>query len=780
MERISVLGSLRETGSTDRRVRFMTAYGLAVLGVGAATLLRLPLEPFLHGRAPYALYYLTILWMAWYGGVGPTIAAIVLSLAASWAFIVPTSEPGYPATVVIFLVVSTAMVLMAKAARAMQDRSYYLAAMVDSSDDAIVTKNLEGVIQSWNGGAERLFGYTAREIVGRPVATLIPAEHQNEERQILERLRRGERIEHFETVRLAKSGRRIDVSLTVSPVRDRFGEIIGASKVARDISDRKRAAEIIAAEREWFSQTLESIGDAVIATDSRGRVEFMNPVAERLTGWSTDEARGRSCDDVFRIVNETTREVVESPVARVLRLGTVVGLANSTVLIAADGTERPIDDSGAPIRLGDGQIRGVVLVFRDISERRRAEAERHDAQTERERLLEAERAARSEAEQANRSKDEFVAMVSHELRTPLNAISGWTRLLKDGPNDVETIRRGIEVIERNTRAQEQLIADLLDMSRIISGKLRLDVHDVDLIAIIRASIEATRPAADAKGIAVESTLDPSVAETTGDPTRLQQCIWNLLTNAIKFTPQGGRVRITLGRSGSHVEISVSDNGIGIPSDFLPFVFERFRQAETAASRRFGGLGLGLTIVKQLVELHGGHARVDSRGEGQGATFTLAFPVRALRGRAITTITESDPRGSLDHLRVLLVEDDPDNRDVLRRLLEQHHALISMAGSAREALEMMPTVRPSILVSDIGLPGMDGYELIRRIRQLEQMSGGRIPAIALTAHASADDRTKALRAGYQAHITKPVEPRELVATIVSLTGLVSGQVSALGS
>jgi PAS domain S-box-containing protein len=715
--------------------------------------------------------------MAWYGGVGPTIAAIVLSLASSWAFVVPISEPGYPATIGMFLLVSTAMVLMAKAARAMQDRSHYLAAMVESSDDAIVSKNLEGVIQSWNAGAERLFGYTAREIVGRPVTTLIPPEHQDEERQILDRLRRGERIEHFETVRLAKSGRRIDVSLTVSPVRDRFGEIIGASKVARDISNRKRAAEILAAERDWFSQTLRSIGDAVIATDSCGHVEFMNPVAERLTGWRSHEARGRSCDDVFRIVNETTRQVVESPVARVLRLGTVVGLANSSVLIAVDGSERPIDDSGAPIRGSDGQIKGVVLVFRDISERRRAEVERHDAVTERERLLEAERAARAEAEQANRSKDEFVAMVSHELRTPLSAITGWTQLLKDRPDDIDMIRRGIEVIERNTRAQAQLIADLLDMSRIISGKLRLDVHDVDLIAVIRDAIEAIRPAADAKGIAVESTLDPSVAATTGDPARLQQCIWNLLANAIKFTPQGGRVRITLGRSGSHIEISVSDNGIGIPSDFLPFVFERFRQAETPASRRSGGLGLGLTIVKQLVELHGGQARVDSGGEGQGATFTLAFPVRALRGEAIATPAETDPRSSLDHLRVLLVEDDSDNREVLRRLLEQHHAAISTAGSANEALEMMPTVRPSILVSDIGLPGIDGYELIRRIRQMDAVSGGRIPAIALTAHASSADRTKALRAGYQAHITKPVEPRELLATIVSLTGLMSGQASA---
>jgi PAS domain S-box-containing protein len=760
----------------DRRHSPPSAYGLAILAIGGVTLLRLPLEPLLHSRAPYALYYLPILLVAWYGGVGPTTVAVALSLASAWAFVVPEWGLSHYATSGLFLVVSGAMVLMARAARATQDARSLLASIVESSEDAIVTKDLEGTIQSWNQGAERLFGYAAGEIVGRPVTLLIPPEHQDEEREILERLRRGERISHFETVRLTKGGRRIDVSLTVSPVRDRFGDIIGASKVARDISDRKRAAQEIAAEREWLGRTLESIGDAVIATDAHGKIVFLNPVAERLTGWGASEARGRSCDDVFRIVHENTRAVVESPVARVLRLGTVVGLANSTTLIAADGTERPIDDSGAPILGSDGKVRGVVLVFRDISERRHAEAERRDAVSERERLLESERAARAEAEHANRSKDEFVAMVSHELRTPLNVIMGWTQILKGSPQDVETVRRAIDVIERNTRTQEQLISDLLDMSRIISGKLRLDVRDIDLVGLINAALETTRSAAEAKGISIDSTLDPSVAATTGDPTRLQQCIWNLLSNAIKFTPQGGRVAVTLRRSDSHVEVSVSDNGIGIRPEFLPFVFERFRQADTSSSRRSVGLGLGLAIVKQLAELHGGGVRVESRGDGQGATFTLALPVSALRADAATTRAEPDVHLSLDQVKVLLVEDEPDNREVLRRVLEQHHASVSTAASAHEALEMMPKVRPSILLSDIGLPEMDGYELIRRVRQIDAASGGRIPAIALTAHASSDDRTKALRAGYQAHIAKPVQPRELVATIVSLAGLIAGQVS----
>jgi PAS domain S-box-containing protein len=748
------------------------AYALVVAAIAAVTLLRLPLDHFyLHGRAPYALYYIPILVAAWYGGVGPTLAAILVSLACAWAFVVPRVEPGYNFSVVPFLLVSSAMVLLARAARARQEESEFLASIVESSDDAIVTKDLEGVIRSWNPGAERLFGYGSDEIVGRPVSTLIPPEHQDEERGILERLRSGERIDHFETVRIAKDGRRIDVSLTISPVRGRFGEIIGASKVARDISDRKSVAEAIAAEREWLDRTLQSIGEAVIATDAQGKVVFLNPVAERLTGWTSADARGKSSDEVFRIVNESTRETVESPIARVLRLGTVVGLANSTLLIAADGSERPIDDSGAPIIGSDGKVRGVVLVFRDISDRRRVEAERRIAVIERERLFESERAARGDAEQANRSKDEFIAMVSHELRTPLTAIMGWTQIVKRKPTDAETVRRGIEVIERNTRSQEQLISDLLDMSRIISGKLRLEVRDVDLIAIINAAIETTRPAADARGIAVSSSVDQSVAATTGDPTRLQQCVWNLLSNAIKFTPQGGRVAVSLNRSESHVEITVTDNGIGIRPDFLPFVFERFRQAETGTSKRSGGLGLGLAIVRQLIELHGGHARVESLGEGRGATFTLALPIRAVRAAAVMS-QDPDVMVVLDHVNVLLVEDDPDNREVLRTILEQHHASVSATASAREALEILSSARPNILISDIGLPDIDGFELIRRIRQLDPSEGGRIPAVALTAHASAEDRTKALRAGFQAHIAKPVDPRELVASIASLAGLMA--------
>jgi PAS domain S-box-containing protein len=721
------------------------------------------------GRAPYALYYLAVLVTAWFCGVGPTLVAILLSALSAWTFIVPGTEPGYLATIPVFLVVSGAMLVMARAVRRIQEETAYHSAVIESSNDAVITKDLNAVIRSWNAAAERIFGYTAAEAVGRPVTILIPPEQWAEEENILAHIRTATRIEHFETVRRAKNGNSIDVSLTISPIRDGFGTVIGASTIARDITERKRTMAALDAQREWINRTMESIGDAVIATDAEGKISFMNPIAERLTGWSGVEAKGHDCEDVFHIVQESTRNVVESPVRRVLRDGTVVGLANSTILIAKDGTERPIDDSGAPIRSNDGRVLGVVMVFRDISERRHSETERLTANTEREHLLERERAARSEAEAASRSKDEFVAMVSHELRTPLNAILGWTEILAHSLNDPETAKRGVEVIARNARAQQHLISDLLDMSRIISSKLRLDVRDIDLIAVIRSAIETIRPAADARGIAIESTLDPSVALTTGDAGRLEQCVWNFLSNAIKFTPQGGAVTVTLGRSDSHVEITVSDNGIGIRPEFLPHVFERFKQAE-AGERRSTGLGLGLAIVKQIVELHGGTVRADSAGEGQGATFSIVLPVRALRASTAPPSPGPERRGSLKGLTVLLVEDDADNREILKALLETHHAEVWPATSAAQALEILEQQRPSILVSDIGLPEMDGYGLIRRIRATS--GAERIPAIALTAHASATDRTKAMRAGYQAHIAKPVEPAELVATVAALTQLVS--------
>ena len=514
-----------------------------------------------------------------------------------------------------------------------QERAY-LAAIVEWSDDAIISKDLNGIVRSCNAAAERMFGYTATELVGNPVRLIIPADRQAEEDDILARLRKGESIDHFETVRCAKDGRLLDVSISVSPVRDSKGRVVGASKIARDITDQKRAA------------------------------------------------------------------------------------------------------------------------------------------AERERLLEAERAARAEAERAIRVKDDFVAMVSHELRTPLNAILGWAQLMTRARTDQSVISRGIDVIARNTRLQAQLISDLLDISRIVAGKLQIETRSVDLRAVVGHAVETIEEEGRARGVEIVTSLDEGASLVSGDPSRLQQIVWNLLSNAIKFTPRGGEVRVSLRFHGPVARIEVADNGAGIRPDFLPRVFDRFHQADRSITRRYGGLGLGLAIVKHLVEVHGGEVTAESAGEGQGATFRVTLPVvgDAMEHERRREGTDSADIGvGLDAIRLLVVEDEADTLEFLRRLLTTHGATVLTAASAHEALALVRDQRPDLLISDIGLPEMDGYDLIQRVRS-EQSPGRDIPAIALTAYARSEDRTRALRAGYQAHIAKPVEPNELLAMIASFVEL----------
>lgn len=524
-------------------------------------------------------------------------------------------------------------------------------------------------------------------------------------------------------------------------------------------------------QRRWLDTTLKSIGDAVIVTDAEGRVTLMNAVAESITGWKIDEASGRPLPEVFNIVNEGTRALVENPVTKVLRVGTVVGLANHTVLIAKDGAETPIDDSGAPIKDEEGKVIGVVLVFRDIRERKRAEAER-------EQLFEREQAARVEAEEANRLKDEFLATASHELRTPLTAIVGWTRMLRAGGLDAKTSAGALETIERNADAQTRLIEDLLDISRIISGKLLLDTRPVEMAPVIRDAVSAVRPAAQAKNIAVATSVDARAGLVLGDANRLQQVFWNLLSNAVKFTPKGGRVEVRLGRVESQIEFSVHDTGEGIEPEFLPYVFDRFRQADGSKTRRHGGLGLGLAIVRSVVEMHGGTVSALSEGRGRGATFSVRLPLLALQGGGISAdareTTESalamECPPKLDGVRVLLVDDDRDTLEMLDAVLSKCEAEVVTAASAAEALREIELRRPDVLVSDIGMPEADGYEFIKRVRALEAERGtDAIPALALTAYAKPEDRVQALTVGYQVHLSKPVEPAEFALVVANLVG-----------
>ncbi|MES2295996.1 MAG: ATP-binding protein [Pseudomonadota bacterium] len=388
-------------------------------------------------------------------------------------------------------------------------------------------------------------------------------------------------------------------------------------------------------------------------------------------------------------------------------------------------------------------------------------------------MLVKERSAREEAERVNCMKDEFLLTLSHELRTPLNSIFGWTQLLNSHSDDAKMVSKGIEVIDRNVRIQTRLIEDLLDLSAIVSGKIKLDLQGVDLGAMISAGIASIAPTADAKNITFQTDLDPNASSIVADPARMQQVLWNLLTNAIKFTPQGGSITLSLARVDTTVELRVSDSGEGIDAAFLPFVFERFRQADSSTRRRHGGLGVGLAIVKNLIELHGGTVSVQSAGAGQGSSFVLALPCQAIELGAVRPphARAAEPRHpkvdtmpDLRNLRVLIIDDEEDAREVVRVMLDHQHATTMTAASAAEALACIGQFAPDVILCDIGMPGQDGYDFIRSLREMEQ----RAPAVAVTAFARAEDRVRSLRAGYKAHLSKPVEPVELAAVLATLT------------
>jgi PAS domain S-box-containing protein len=688
--------------------------------------------------------------------------------------------------------------------------------------------------------------------------------------------------------------------------------------------------------RASLQTTLRSIGDGVIATDASGQVTLMNNVAESLTGWAEAEARGKQLDEVFRIVNEHSRETVPSPVQKVLETGAVVGLANHTVLLARDGREVPIDDSGAPIRAEGGAVNGVVLVFRDVGERKHEESRRdllaevtaalsqsldyeatvggiprlvvprmadwcavdlvvdgaaqprrlaishadpqkvafvqqlaerypqspeassgvaqvlrsgfpelypdipdsllqataQDAEhlgllralglrsvlvvplavpgrvlgalsfgyaesgrsysaadlpfaqdlarrcaiaIDNARLYQAEQRARRDADLANRAKDEFLAVVSHELRTPLNAILGWSKLLSRTDFDERRRVSALETVERNAVAMAQLIEDLLDMSRVVSGKLRLNVQRAVLAQIVEAAVESVRPSASSKGISLHLDFDPAAPDLVGDPTRLQQIVWNLLSNAVKFTQKGGVISVALRRTEAQLEVTVSDSGRGIDSEFLPHVFDAFRQGPSAAATSRGGLGLGLAITKQLVELHGGRIEARSEGPGTGATFTVAFPIlpsSAADSAPPSLAPESVPPPSdlaqLHGLRILVVDDDDDARVLLTSILDGYGCRVRSASNVAEALVIFGQQPPDVLISDVAMPGADGYELIRRVRALSRDKGGDVPAAAITAYARPEDRSRLLNAGFSIHLPKPIDPAEVVAVVSTLT------------
>ena len=799
----------------------------------------------------------------------------------------------------------------------------HLARVVESSDDAIVSKDLNGTIVSWNRAAERMFGYTATEAIGRSIRMIIPADRQAEEDMVLGRIRAGQAITHFETIRQRKDGTLIPISLTVSPIHDDAGQVIGASKIARDISEQAQGETA----RRRLAAVVESSDDAIIAKDLTSIITSWNPAAERMFGYTAEEAIGKSIrmlipdelqseEDVVlariragekldhyetvrqrkdgtrrehftdglsdpergwrdrRRVEDRARCDGTRPPAAVAseqardheRLGEVGAIVASTLdretivqkvtdiateltraafgaffynvtdpesgdaymLYTLSGAPReafakfpnpratavfaPTFYGDGPVRLADvtqdpryGQsapyhgmppghlpvrsylavpVKGVagdvlgglffghsaIGMFTEQHERLAAGvAAWASVALENSRLY-------AEAQTANRMKDEFLAVLSHELRTPLNAIVGYSRLLRGNILSGEKAARGLETLERNATWLTQIVEDVLDVSRIVAGKIRLDVQPVELPLIVDNAVATVQPAADAKQVRVQTIVDPRVGPVSGDPGRLQQVVWNLLTNAVKFTPKKGRVQVRLESVNSHIEIVVSDTGIGIGPDFLPYVFERFRQAEAGTTRRTGGLGLGLAIVRHIVEMHGGTVEASSAGEGQGTTFRVRLPLMIVQPEAVEPRREH-PRterrealtglGDLSGVHVFAIDDEEDALNLLRVVLEAAGAEVTTQSSPEAALERIAEVRPDVLVVDLGMPGIDGFELITRVRQSPDKAIRRIPAAALTAFARSDDRTKALRSGFEMHLAKPVDPGELVASVATL-------------
>lgn len=647
-----------------------------------------------------------------------------------------------------------------------------LAAAIEFSDDAIITKTLEGIIVTWNAGAERIFGYSPAEAVGRPVTMLIPQDYIDEEPTILARLRRGERIDHYETLRQHKDGTLINISLSVSPIKDASGRIVGAAKIGRDITRQKRIEEALSASDRRFHLLADSAPVLIWMSDTTKACIWFNRPWIQFTGRDLDQELGFGWTENIHL--EDLDACMETYTTH---FDARQAFKMEYRLRRRDGAWRWVINSAIPLLEGPAQaFSGYIGSCIDITEFKQAADER-------EALLQSERTARTEAERLGRLKDEFLATLSHELRTPLNAMLGWATLLRRLPAGSPDHIKGLETIERNARVQAQIIGDLLDMSRIISGKVQLDVQWINLNEVVSAAIDAIRPSAEAKRLRLRATLDAKLTPIRGDPNRLQQIFWNLLTNAVKFTPPNGRVDVVLERVDSHVEICVEDSGIGIKPEFVPFVFDRFRQADASTTRNQGGLGLGLSIVKHLVELHGGSVRVKSLGEGQGATFVVALPVSVVRSEEtgrherpswadVDLFSLQLP--SLTGITALVVDDELDSRTLVGRLIEERGGRAFLAGSADEAIDVLSRERVNVVVSDVGMPGRDGYALIRQVRNENLLGLGRVPAIALTAYARAEDRQRALLAGYQMHLAKPIEPRELIAGIASLVNLPSAE------
>jgi PAS domain S-box-containing protein len=678
---------------------------------------------------------------------------------------------------------------------------WHLAKIVDSSDDAIVSKDLNGTILSWNAAAERMFGYTPAEAIGRSIRMIIPEDRQSEEDFVLTRIRAGQSIQHYETVRQRKDGTLVPISLSVSPIHDDAGVVAGASKIARDITERSRLLAA-AQEQATIARKLSENGAAIAASLDQGTiVQKVTDVATELTQaefgaffYNVVDPQSGEAYRLYTLSGAPKEAFAGFPPPRATALFEPTFHGEGVVRLD-DVTENPRYGKNPPYHgmpTGHLPVRSYLAVpvkapSGDVLGGLFFGHSRAGVFTEQHQQLATGIAAWAsvalenarlyvQAREADRLKDEFLAVLSHELRTPLNAILGYARLLRGGILAGEKATRGLETLERNAISLTQIVEDVLDISRIVSGKMRLDVQPVDLPLVVHNAIATVQPAADAKGVHLQTIIDPHVGPVPGDPDRLQQVVWNLLSNAVKFTPKAGRVQVRIERVSSDVQIVVSDTGIGIRPDFLPHVFERFRQADAGSTRTTGGLGLGLSIVRHIVEMHGGSVHVASEGEGRGATFRAQLPlmmapdagVRETRERPRTQIAALQAGlGNLKGIRVMAVDDEEDALELLRMALEAAGAEVITISSTIDAVQHIEDLKPDALVVDLGMPHMDGFELIARIRASANADIRDIPAAAFTAFARSEDRTKALQSGFEMHLAKPVDPGELVASVATL-------------
>ena len=639
--------------------------------------------------------------------------------------------------------------------------------LLDASVDGLFAFDRDRRIIAWNRAMQQISGLKSEEVMGRRADEVFPFLQMSGPQSCLSAALAGSESVS-ESHHYGPSATGIFESRYL-PVVDEQDAVVGGIAVVSDITARRHAEDAAHSAYRQLAFHVESSPLAVIEWDSDFRVSRWSASAERLFGWKAEDVIGKHVNewqfvfaddvDAVALVTNRQREGVEVPGVQRNR--------NYT----RDGSVLFCEWYNSVLRDDREQLVSVLSLVLDVTAREKAEAERAA-------LLIRERDARRHAEEADRLKDEFLATLSHELRTPLTSILGWASMIRNGEVEGSSATRAIETIERNARSQARLIDDLLDVSRIITGNLRLDLHPLNLAPIVEAAIDALRPTADVKGIQLRTEFVSGDCLVKGDPNRLRQVIWNLLSNAIKFTQRGGVVVINLNCVGSAARLAVADTGEGISAEFLPYVFDRFRQAEGSISRKQGGLGLGLAVVRHLVELHGGAISAESEGLGHGSLFTVELPLAEERrdpARAEERRREVERRRSrkgtvrLDGVHVLLVEDDDDSRKLLGTMLKRYGAKVTATKSAAEALNVFSGDVPDVLISDIGMPDEDGYEFIQKLRALPPDQGGNTPAIALTGYASRKDKERALTAGYQLHIAKPIEQSDMMAAIAALVG-----------